>query len=78
MSPAICECSGNFLNIMVRGDPSVKEALNIGVAREQSLTRKFSTICELSGNFLIIMINGDPVIKEALTVGVYREQAWTP
>ena len=75
MSPAICECSSNFLNITVHGDPSVKEALNIGFAREQSLTMKFSTICELSGNFLNIMINGDPVVKEALIVSVAREQA---
>ena len=61
---------------MVSGDPVVKEALTVGVARKQAFTRKFSTIFECIGNFENIMLNGDPVVKEALTVGFAR-QAWT-
>ena len=60
---------------MVSGNPVVKKVLPVGVAREQALTRKFSTICECSGIFLNMMINGDPVVKEALNAGIAREQA---
>ena len=62
------------MNIMVSGDPVFREALNVGVAREQAWTRKSSTICEWSGNFLNIMVSGDPDVKEALTVGVACRQ----
>ena len=31
-SSSICECSGNFLNIIVSGDPVVNEALTVSVA----------------------------------------------
>ena len=31
----ISECSGNFLNIMISGDPVVKETLSVCVAGEQ-------------------------------------------
>ena len=53
----------NFLNIMVSGDRVVKKILPVGVAREQAVTRKFSTIFECSGNFQNIMINGDPIVE---------------
>ena len=51
---------------MVRGDPVVKEALTVGVVRDQAWTMKSSTICKCSGYFLVIMVSGDPVVKEAL------------
>ena len=76
-SSTICECSGNFLNIMVSDDTFVKEALNFGIAREEVSKRKSFTIFEWNGNLLNIMVNGDPVVKEVLTVGVARKQAWT-
>ena len=44
-SSIICEWSGIFLNIMINGDPVVKEALTVDVAREQDWTRKSSIIC---------------------------------
>ena len=44
----ICEYSGNFLNNMINGDPVVKEALIVGVAREQAWTRKSSIIFVIS------------------------------
>ena len=37
---------GNYLNSSVRGDPVVKEALTVAVAREEQWSRKSSTICE--------------------------------
>ena len=46
MPSTICECSGNFLNIMVSGDLDVKQALTVGVAREQDWTRKSCSIPE--------------------------------
>ena len=61
-SYAICECSGNFLNIMVSGDPVVNEALTVGL--EQARTRKSSTICECSFNILNIMVSGDLDFKK--------------
>ena len=36
----ICERIGNFLNIMVSGDPVVKVALTVGVAREKDLDKE--------------------------------------
>ena len=38
--------AGNYLNSTVRGDPVVKEALAVAVAREEQWARKSSTICE--------------------------------
>ena len=38
--------AGNYLNMRVRGDPVVREALDVAVAREEVWTRKYSTICE--------------------------------
>ena len=38
--------AGNFMNSMVRGDPTVKEALAVGLTRESDWSRKSSTLCE--------------------------------
>ena len=38
--------AGNFLNMKVRGDPVVQEALSVALAREEVWSRKSSTICE--------------------------------
>ena len=62
--------SGNFFNIMVSGDPVIKEPLTVADARKQAQTWKSSTVCECSGNFLHIIVTFDPVIKEVLTVVV--------
>ena len=62
---------------MASGDPVVNETLTVGVAWEQTRTRKYSSICECIVNFLYIMVSDDPDVKEAMTVGVAREQAWT-
>ena len=34
----LCECNGNFLNIIINCDHVVKEALTVGVYREQAWT----------------------------------------
>ena len=44
--------AGNYLNMRVRGDPVVKEALDVAIDREQVWTRKYSTICECRDIFL--------------------------
>ena len=38
--------AGNYLNMSVRGDPVVKEALAVGIQREEAWIRKSSTLCE--------------------------------
>ena len=54
---------------MYSGDPVVKEAFTVAIAREQAWTSMSSTNCECSGNFFNIMVSSDPVVKESLIVG---------
>ena len=44
--------AGNFLNMKVRGDPVVQEALSVALAREEVWSRKSSTICECREIFI--------------------------
>ena len=38
--------AGNYLNMRVRGDPVVQQALAVGTQREETWSRKSSTLCE--------------------------------
>ena len=87
--PLLLVLPGNRLG---HGDPVVKKAFTVGIAREYAWTRKSSNICVISWTswlvviqlskksclfVLNIMFYRDLVVKEALTAGFLREQAWT-